>query len=45
MTDGRRYLALARLLGDRQVPAKFLLRFALSLATPHDGLTPKVGAR
>jgi len=33
MTDGRRYLALARLLGDRPVPAKFLLRFALGLAT------------
>src|SRR3954454_12918905 len=33
MTDGRRYLALARLLGDRPVPGRFLLRFALGLAT------------
>jgi hypothetical protein len=31
-TDGRRYLALARSLGDRPVPSSFLLRFALDLA-------------
>ena len=45
VTDGRRYLALARLLGDQPVPARFLLRFALGLAGPDDGVGSSAGMR
>ena len=31
MTDGRRYLALARLLGDRRLPRKFLVQLAIGI--------------
>jgi len=39
MTDGRRYLSLARLLGGRPMPAKFLVQFALGLVTEHGDVT------
>ena len=39
MTDGRRYLALARLLGDRRLPRKFLVQLAIGIGRERTGVT------